>query len=402
MSPLYTRLYTRKVDYFLKKLKLLPTLLSKIIIKCAYIIFCIFFKVNPTKITFASTRSKEISGNLEYVWKEFKRREPDYQYVLSFYKMNSSVKGKLSYIIHMIKDCYHLATSKFFIIDDYYFSVYAIHPRQGTEIIQLWHACGAFKKFGMSTVGKAFGPSEDYLNIVPVHTNYSRVYVSSSEIIPFYAEAFNMNQDQIYSLGIPRTDYFFDSIQQKDPIDRLHETYPLLKGKKIILYAPTFRGESYQQEMFTSPIDFKLLEESLSEEYRILVHLHPYMTSFQVEKDLQEFVIHIKNDYTIEELLLLTDVLITDYSSIIFDYSLLSKPIAFFAHDLEEYIQERDFYYDYQTFVPGPIFTKTDELRNWLLNGNFDLDKIIAFKNRFFDYTDGKATQRIVSHLLND
>lgn len=381
---------------------MLPTVLTKVMIKIAYFFFSIIFKVNSKKITFASTRSNEINGNLKYIYQEIENRNTDYKLVKSFFKINNSLLGKLRYFFHIIRECYHLATSKYFIIDDYHYLVYLIKPRKNTEIIQLWHACGAFKKFGMSLVGKRYGPSKDYIKTIKIHSNYSRVYVSSSEVIPYYSEAFNMSETRVFPLGVPRTDYFFEKNRKEEVLNKFISKFGPIANKQLILYAPTFRGKSYQQGQFVSPINFRLLKNQLEKDSVVLVHLHPYMSSsFQVDEDLHDFVVHIADGFTIEELLLITNVLITDYSSIIFDYSLLNKPAAFFAHDLEEYMLERDFYYDYDSLVPGPIFQTTESLVNWLNVGTFDDKKMTAFKNRFFDYSDGQASKRIVSHLLS-
>lgn len=387
---------------FLKSIKLLPTVLAKIGFQFVYLLFCFFFKVNPKKITFASSRSNELNGNLEYIYSEFKSRDNNLILVKSFFKIKNDFTGKIHYLFHMIKECYHIATSRYFIIDDYHYLIYLIKPRKKTEIIQLWHACGAFKKFGMSIVGKPNGPSREYIKTVKIHSNYSRLYVSSSEVIPYYAEAFDMEESKIFPLGVPRTDYFFENHQKEKVIEKLLQKIGSFQDKQIILYAPTFRGKSYQQDVFVSPINFNLLKEQLKKESIILIHLHPYMSSaFHLEDDLKDFVYHIKHDFTIEELLLITDVLITDYSSIIFDYSLLNKPAAFYAHDLDEYMQERDFYYEYESLVPGPIFSHTEKLVDWLNNGQFNQEKMDLFKNKFFDYTDGNTSSRIVSHLLS-
>src|SRR5699024_2225448 len=101
-----------------------------------------------------------------------------------------------------------ISNARYLIIDDYYLPVYLIKPTKRLKIIQLWHAAGAFKKFGYSTMNSKFGPSSSYLNIIPIHSNYSHVYVSSTHVIPYYAEAFNMSTDRIYSLGTPRIDLF--------------------------------------------------------------------------------------------------------------------------------------------------------------------------------------------------
>ncbi|MEQ2465174.1 MULTISPECIES: CDP-glycerol glycerophosphotransferase family protein [Bacillaceae] len=386
----------------MNRIKLLPTVLVKIFFRFIYLFFCLFFKVNPKKITFASSRSNKISGNLEYIYTEFQNRDDNFVLVKSFFKIRNDFTGKIHYLFHSIKECYHIATSKYFIIDDYHYLVYLIKPRKDTEIVQLWHACGAFKKFGMSLIGKRNGPSKEYLKAVKIHSNYSKVYVSSSEVIPYYAEAFDMNESKIFPLGVPRTDFFFDNHRKEEVIEKLVQKIGLVTNKQIILYAPTFRGKSYQQNAFVSPINFKILKEQLKKDSIFLVHLHPYMSSsFHVEDDLKDFVYHIKQDFTIEELLLITNVLITDYSSIIFDYSLLNKPAAFYAHDLKEYMQDRDFYYEYESLVPGPIFSHTESLVEWLNDGQYNHEKMISFKQKFFDYTDGNTSKRIVSHLIS-
>ncbi|RFU66844.1 CDP-glycerol glycerophosphotransferase family protein [Bacillus sp. V59.32b] len=382
-------------------LRLIPTLVTKFFIKFVYNLFCLLFKVNPQKITFASYRSDNLTGNLYYVWKEINTHYSEYECFFRLKKFDSSFKGKLEYFFHLIVASFDMATSKYFIIDDYYFPVYVITPREGTEVIQLWHAAGAFKKFGLSTIGKEFGPSDIYLKHVKVHSNYARVYVSSTDVIPYYSEAFGMPEERIFPLGLPRTDYFFDKHEIQKAEETFYQKYPQLIDKKLILYAPTFRGRSHYQTDFESPIDFAYMKDELGSDYALIVHLHPYMSfGLNVSQQLSDFVYHIQSDFNIEQLLVLSDILITDYSSVIFDYSLLERPIAFFSYDLEEYIRERDFYIDYQSEVPGPIFTDTVEMSKWIREGDFELNSVLRFKKRFFDYTGGKASTRIVDHLL--
>lgn len=113
------------------------------------------------------------------------------------------------------------------------------------------------------------------------------------------------------------------------------------------------------------------------------------------------FVYMMDGQYNIQELLSLADLLITDYSSIIFDFSLRGLPMAFFAHDLDEYEQERGFYFDFRSLIPGPLFKESKPLADWLKAGDFDTSKVEAFKQRFFDHADGQASRRIVDYLLS-
>ncbi|GER67123.1 MULTISPECIES: CDP-glycerol glycerophosphotransferase family protein [Heyndrickxia] len=381
-------------------LKLLPTLFIKLLVRTVYNLCCLFFPYRPEKITFASYRADRIQGNLACLYHELKKR-PGFRYTLLFKKMKSTKTGKLSYVFHMLRACYHIATSAYFIIDDYYFPLYLIKMKRNTKVIQLWHAAGAFKKFGYSIVGKAFGPSEAYTKHIPVHSNYSKVVVSSSEVIPFYAEAFRMSAENIVPLGLPRTDILFQKKNGLRAKQKLLSRYPELRGKKLVLFAPTFRGKSHGETEYSPYPRFTVMQKVLGADYALIVKLHPYVTSkIEAGPELKGFLYQLDEDFTTEEILFTADLLITDYSSIIFDYSLLNRPIAFYAKDIEDYIKERDFYYDYGTFVPGPIFDRTDKLAQWIKNGNYDLEKVRQFARRFFDDFDGQASKRIVDTLI--
>ncbi|WP_064468855.1 CDP-glycerol glycerophosphotransferase family protein [Lederbergia galactosidilytica] len=381
-------------------LKFLPTIIVKYLLRSIYFIVVLLFPINKKKVTFASYRSSKLEGNLKYVYQEMASQYPDYQYHFFIKKFKGSIWGRIEYIFHMLKSIYAIATSKYFIIDDYYFPIYVIKPRGGTEIIQLWHAVGAFKKFGLSTVNKSFGPSKDYLRHVKVHSNYSKVYVSGENVVPYYAEAFGMEESKIYPLGVPRTDFFFDFDRVREANEKFYVEYPEMINKKVLLYAPTFRGSSHAPDNFSCPIDIGILRKILGDEYALIIHLHPYMKKKSwIKEEDQNFAFLIDEKYTIEELMVVADILITDYSSIIFDYSLLERPIIFYANDLQAYLQERDFYFEYRNFIPGPLFDETTTLGDWILNEKYDLTKITEFKRSFFDYLDGSSAKRIVDHI---
>ena len=383
----------------MESLKFLPTIVVKFVLRFFYYLFCTFTKVDDLKVTFASYRSDTLKDNLFYMNKEMEENYPEYNRNFIFKKFDSSVTGKISYIFHMIKACYYIATSKYFIIDDYYFPIYVLNIRNDVEVIQVWHSAGALKKFGLSTVGKPFGPSETYLKHVSVHGNYSKVYVSCAEVIPYYAEAFQMPEERIYPLGIPRTDYFFSKENRGILKEKFYQSFPELEQKKVLLYAPTFRGKSHYQNNFQLPFDLEKMGEELQNDYVLFIHLHPYMRN-QFQAKSGKFVYVMNDSYSIQELLVLADILITDYSTVFFDYSLLEKPMIFYPYDLEEYKKERDFYYSYEELIPGPMVKDTESLIKEIKKGKFDLNRIRKFKNRFFDIQDGKATERIMKHII--
>lgn len=387
----------------MSRLRLIPTLVTKIILVTFHYMFSVLYRIDNKKVTFASYRSEELKDNLLYIHDEVDKQYPSYEKKLLFYKLDSSVLGKLKYTIHMISACYHLATSKYFIIDDYYIPLYMINRRKGVQVIQLWHCSGALKQFGRSTVGKPFGPSKLYLKHVNVHGNYSKAYVSNTSVIPFFAEAFNMSEESILPCGNPRTDYLYDKVTHAAFLSDVYKQQPEWKNKKIILYAPTFRGKSHYQDEFVSPFNMKQMEKALADNYVLLIQLHPYMRSeFHIPEELKDFTMITTGEYTIQELFVLSDILITDYSTVFFDYSILNKPMIFFPYDLQEYIADRDFYYDYEGLVPGPLVTDTKSLIEVITRDKYDFDQIEAFRDTFFDYQDGKASERIVHNIFEN
>ncbi|MGM8366157.1 CDP-glycerol glycerophosphotransferase family protein [Virgibacillus sp. W0181] len=386
----------------MKWLKLIPTILIKYFLRTFYKLFCALFPIDPNKVTYASYRSERLEDNLYYIHQEIKKAKPSTHHVFLFRKLNNSLIGKITYTFHMVRSCYHLATSRYFIIDDFYFPIYVLRIRDGIEIIQLWHSSGALKKFGLSTVGKPYGPSEKYLQHVDIHGNYSKAYVSADSVVPNFAEAFGMPKDQIYPLGVPRTDYFFDTISHRKLLKEFYEAYPELVGKKLILYAPTFRGKSHNQnDAFECPLDLVHMRELLHEKYALIIHVHPYMKKgFIIPEGVDDFVYMSEGPYSIMELLVLTETLITDYSSTFIDFSLLRRRMIFYAYDLAEYKKARDFYFDYEAIVPGPVVSDTAELVEEIAAENFDPDQVQSFAKRFFDHRDGNASARIVDHIF--
>lgn len=299
----------------------------------------------------------------------------------------------------MMRATYYMATSEFFLIDDFYFPVYTVKLRKGTEVVQVWHACGAFKKFGYSTLDKNYGANNDYIKYIPIHTNYTHVLVSSKEVVKHYAQAFNMEEKNIDPIGIPRTDIFFDKQKHEDIKLKLHSKYPKLKDKKLILYAPTFRGTSQSNARLDIDFDLEKVLDNMPSNSILGLKMHPFVKT-RINDAQYENLIDLSDYDNINDILLISDMLITDYSSVVFEYSLLERPIIFYSPDRDLYKEERDFYYDYDEFVVGPVITTTDGLISVINEGNFNKKQIKYFKEKFFDHMDGKSSKRFVDTII--
>lgn len=378
--------------------KTIERLVLKYLVKVVYTGSRLFPVRN--RVVFATNRTTVLADNFKFLDEELKRQGLNYEHVYLLKKIGSGVWGRLDYLIHLLEATYYLATSKFFVIDDFYFPVYVIRPRKGTEVVQVWHACGAFKKFGYSILDKEYGADNNYVKYVPIHRNYAHVLVSSKEVIPYYAEAFNMDEKNIRPLGIPRTDLFFDETLKQAAIDKVYQTFPVLKGKRLVLYAPTFRGATQADMHMSVPFELDQVVASLKEDEILGLKMHPFV------KDLPNLegyskVIDLSTYPEVNDILLVTDRLITDYSSLVFEYALLERPIIFYAHDRQTYVKERDFYYAYDSFIPGPLVETTEELVNVLTTSHYDLNRIRQFKDTFFDHPEGGASARVVKEIFS-
>jgi CDP-ribitol ribitolphosphotransferase len=313
--------------------------------------------------------------------------------------MKESLQTKQTYKekIELLKN---IAKSKFIVLDDYYPAIYALPLSNKQKLIQVWHACGAFKKVGFSRVGKPGGPPRTSLT----HRNYTDVTVSADDLRRNYAEAFGVNIKKVKALGVPRTDCFFDMKYLEKKKEELYERYPQTKNKKVVIFAPTFRGKGQKSAYYNfNLLDWEKIYKELNKEYIFIIKMHPFIKNFEdlnLPKNSGDFYLDFSDEREINNILMVSDILITDYSSVIFEYSLLSKPIVFFVPDLEEYIKNRDFYYPFSEYTFGPTVRSTSKLIKAIQDEYIDEEKIAQFKKRFMSACDGISTKRIVNEMI--
>lgn len=351
-------------------------------------------KIKENQIAFVSERRNDISGNFDSIYHELKKN-PE----ISIVKFLNNKPIKNLNLFEIIRYVNILSTSKIILLDDFLPSIHTFDLKEETKLIQLWHAVGAFKTFGFTRIGKEGGPEQ----FSPNHRSYNYAIVSSKEIVKFYAEGFGLSEEKVLVTGIPRTDVFFDNTYKNKVESDFYNKYPQLLNKKILLFAPTFRGEGkYDAHYPLKLFPVNQIYEDIGDDWAIIIKQHPFVSEkIEISPEFEDYIVDLSQDSEINDLLFISDLLITDYSSVIFEASLLNIPMLFYAYDLEEYINSRDFYYEYETFVPGKIVVKTTEIIDSLLNNDFDSEKIDDFKGRFFDQLDGKSTKRVINLLYN-
>lgn len=363
------------------------------IFKLSYILFGLL-PVSKRKISIASDSRNDLSGNLYFVYEELYKRKLNLNIKLI---LNKRIDNKKT-IFNLISTAYHFATSKIILLDDFYPLIYPLHIRRNSDLIQVWHAAGAFKTFGFSRTGRPGGPSPKSIN----HRNYTKATVSSEGVREHYAEGFGIPVDRVYPTGVPRSDIFFDEEYKKHVRETLYNKFPFLKGKKVILFAPTFRGNGQASAYFPFHVlDFKKIYENLGDEYVFLFKIHPFVNNtLTIPYEYADFFYDLSSFREINDLLLVTDILITDYSSVCFEFALLNKPMLFFGFDVEEYVRTRDFYYNFFDFIPGPLVKTTEEIVDVIKNEEFQMEKIKPFVDYFFNGTLGKASKNVVDDII--
>ncbi|MGP4078972.1 CDP-glycerol glycerophosphotransferase family protein [Pseudalkalibacillus sp. R45] len=300
------------------------------------------------------------------------------------------------HLIHFLKSIYHLSTSRMVLVDNYFgfLDVTDFHP--DVKCVQLWHAAGAIKKFGLMDPSIHKRSSSAKRRFKNVYGRFTHIVVGSEKMVDIFKESFGAVEQKILRTGIPRTDFFFDKAKHETAVNILTNEFPIIKTKKVILYAPTFREGEF--DLSDIPLDLKKMREELSDDYVVFLRLHPAV-NFNLSRRFPGFVYDVTDHHSMNHLLLITDYLITDYSSIPFEYSLLGKPMIFYAYDLKEYQKERGFWEEYNNNIPGPIATNTNDIITFILNNNFDLKKINDFAFIWNQYSNGNSSEALIEEL---
>lgn len=352
----------------------------------------------PRKAVFLEVREDKLTDNFRLIW-DMLEREGGWELSLCCIREGMENRTPMKARRLCLDAIPQLADAEWVFVNDSSYFLSSLPLRPETKVIQTWHACGAFKKFGYSVADKKFGVGRKDLDRFPLHRNFSYVTVSSPEVVWAYAEAFHMEQEQekILPLGISRTDVFYQDGFLGGARRKLYEKVPAARGKRVILYAPTFRGR-VAEAVSPEVLDFERMREALGRDYVVLCKHHPFVKRRpEIPASCGDFAFDVTGSLEIDELLAVSDVCISDYSSLVFEYSLFERPMIFLAHDLAEYFDWRGFYYPYREMAPGPVVSSTGEVIDYILKlpESFDRRRVVDFKEKFMGACDGHATERI-------
>lgn len=353
-------------------------------------------KANPPngrRVLFASEMRPALAGNLLRVRDRMVERGLDKEYELEyFFRTPDQVtpRGTLRLI-------YLLATSDVVLIDDYVGLLESLKLAKGTRIIQVWHAGSGFKAIGFSRFGRYGSP-----RLGNAHRKYTYAIAGSTHLAGVYAEAFGIEQSAVIPTGLPRLDAFLDPERIERITSEFGQDYPELMSKRRILFAPTFRGRGVKDAFYDfSKVDFEALHEFCGDDTVVMFRMHHFIKeAVPIPSEFSDRLLDFTKYPDGNDLLHMTDVLITDYSSIIYEYSLLERPMVFFAYDKLGYAATRGFHRDYDSTAPGPICETFEDLLATLRSGDFHTERAEIFREENFDVVDRNSSDRVIDWLV--
>ncbi|HEY8199397.1 MAG TPA: CDP-glycerol glycerophosphotransferase family protein [Candidatus Limnocylindrales bacterium] len=342
----------------------------------------------PGRVVLASPRISRLEGNLAFIHAELRARDPALRPVVLLDTYGYGLRAKASYLLRTIRGMYYLRTSPLIVVDNAYLPLHVAPHDRATRVVQVWHAVSAVKRFGLDTVEPPAEPESTFL-----HRYYDDVVVSSDRVRAIYAAALRTPIDRVLALGTPRTDFFFDPAAMAAARRRLLGAHPALADRRVVLYAPTLRGRG-SQKASAAALDPARLRVLLPPDHALVLKVHPNVDPASVPTEGYDVVFDPRDE--INELLALTDILITDYSSAIFEFALLRRPIVLLTGDLAEYARDPGVCLDFATEMIGTQVVDTDAAAAAILEGRFDLSGYDTFIERHLGACDGHASKRFV------
>ena len=287
---------------------------------------------------------------------------------------------------------YRLATSSVVFLNDNFMPLADLLVRASAKWVQLWHAEGAFKRFGLDIASL---PESVRARVKQGNAKLFAVVCSSSSVVPVYASAFGVPPEKVLPLGSPRADAYIRAAEQADTA-AFRQKYFGGTEKKIVLYAPTFRDDPAENAKLLTHFDFDAFQRELGGDYQLVLRLHPQFHDVPVP----DGVCNMTGFPDAGGLFAACDLLVTDYSSVCMDFALLGKPCVFYAFDLEKYADDRSFYQDYMSYVPGTVVQTFPQMIDAIRTADANRDALNQFVRFNFDAQDGQAARRIADLVL--
>ena len=390
----------------------------KEIVKTILAIYCFvlsnFIKTNDKTVLFISFHGKGYSDNPKAIYEEMLKddRFKDFKFVWAIKNhKKKAIKIDDAKIVEYlsIPYFYYLSKAKYWIFNCKMPSY--ICKKKDQIYLQTWHGT-PLKRLGHdihvdenTTFYRSQIKAKDMYRSYDIDSaRYNYMISPNAFCTKIFPAAFNINKERLIETGYPRNDVMSNVTDDEKLKIKKELNIPL--HKKVILYAPTWRDNQYVAKGYTFKleVDFHEWHQYLKDDYIVLFKPHYLIINdYKSTNDLQGFLYNIDADQDISPLYLITDILITDYSSVFYDFAVMNKPMYFYMYDLKDYQEElRGFYIDIYKDLPGQIYENEDDLLKDVIENKYDYAKLKVFKERFNNHDDGKASKRVIDIVFGD
>lgn len=349
-------------------------------------------KIAPVKnrIVFLSRQSNKPSYDIRALDEWFQKQ--GFETVVLCKEMGHGPAAYAGYMLHMLKQMRCMATSKMVILDTYCIAACLLRHRDELIIAQMWHALGSLKKFSLSILDQAGGRSSGTANIMHMHEQYDIIFTSSEASRSAFAEAFGYDEEALTVMSLPRVDAILDQQRDEKNKEKIRDAYPGIAqgGRKVLLYAPTFRkGKDISEDVR------RLIDTVDYSRYDLIVKLHPLDAAL-----LEGGQAIVDRKFSTMDMLSVCDVVITDYSAVTYEAALKGRPLVFYAFDIGEYIAGRDFYLDYNSEMPGPVVTSAADVMKVIDAEDWQPDRVRQFAEKYIEKRE-RCTEEMGQYLLD-
>ncbi|EZX25757.1 hypothetical protein V070_00255 [Staphylococcus aureus C0673] len=367
--------------------------------------------VNNETIVFESFGGKNYSDSPKYIYEYMQKHYPKLNYIWVFKNPDQNViTGNAVKVKKGSKEYYDAYSKAKFWVTNARLPLY-LNKKDNQIYIQTWHGT-PLKRLAndMKIVRMPGTTTPKYKKNFYAETSRWDYLISPNRYSTnIFKTAFWMDENRTLEIGYPRNDILVNRSNDQKYIEKLKKELNIPKGKKIIMYAPTWRDDEFVKKgkyLFDLKINLENLQKELGDEFVILLRMHYLISNALDLSGYEDFAIDVSNYNDISELYLISDALITDYSSVMFDFGILKRPQYFFAYDIEKYDKGlRGFYMDYMNDLPGEIITDefklAEELKDIDKHKEKYKDKIERFYDKFCSIEKGQSS-KIIGDFIYD
>lgn len=352
--------------------------------------FLKLFPINKNKITFLSRQVDSESLDFKMIREPLEKE--GYKTKVLCKRMGKGLKNKIIYNFHIYKQMYHIATSKVCVIDSYIIPISVLKHKKKLYVLQIWHSIGKIKKSGYQTIGSKnsknpfdFENNVKTVKIMKMHNNYDNIIAGGKSFNPFYCAGFNCSEDKLLNYGLPRIDELINN--EKINKDRINKDYPITKKKPNVIFLPTFRKyEVNELCSFTKGFNF--------DKYNLIIRCHPNQKiDFNDDR-----VLNIEG-YTTIDLLSIADYVITDYSAVALEASILNRKILYYTFDHDKYMKLNGLNLDPEKSMPNECYRNKEELFK-ALDKKYNDKEYQEFRKKYLPRELGNSTKLITEVII--